>query len=149
MEKPILSDIEKLAKAEYAIVRYRLVDYVSRMVGTLFLAISLLLIVFAILTFGAGAAVFALAQCMPTWAACLIIGAVFVILIPVVILGGTVLFVNPVVRKLSGMKNAEQLQLETLKAEGEAAVRKERIASHVRHITDLWATVTHLFSKKK
>lgn len=149
MENPILSDIEKLAKAEYDIVRYRLVDYVSRMVGALFLAICLLLIVFAILTFGAGAAVFALAQCMPTWAACLIIGAVFVILIPVVILGSTVLFVNPIVRKLSGMKSAEQLQMEKLKAEGEAAVRKERISSQFSRIADLWTTITWLFRKKK
>ena len=147
MEKPILSDVQKFAKAEYDIVRYRLVDYISRMVGALFMAISLLLIVFAILTFGAGAAVFALAQCMPTWAACLIIGGVFVILVPVVIFGSTLLFVNPIVRKLSGIKNAEQLQLETLKAEGEVAVQKERISSHFRYITDLWTTITRLFRK--
>ena len=145
MEKPILSDIEKLAKAEYDIVRFHVVDYVSRMVGALFLAISILLIVFAILAFGAGAAVFALAQCMPTWAACLIIGGVFVILVPVVILGSTILFVNPVVRKLSGLKNSEQLQMETIKAEGQVAVQKERISSHFHFITDAWLALTRLF----
>lgn len=147
MEKPILSDIEKLAKAEYDIVRFRLVDYVSRLVGALFLAICILLIVFAVLAFGAGAAVFALAQCMPTWAACLIIGGVFVILIPVVVLCSTVLFVNPVVRKLSGMKNAEQLQYETLKAERDVAVQRERISSHFHFLSDLWTKLTLLFRK--
>ena len=123
----ILSEVETLAKAEYEVARLKVIDNSSRLVGSLLLTICIILVAFAVLSFFAAAAVFALALCVPAWAACLIVGAVYLLLIPVLIL-----FVDPIVRKLSGLKNSEELQLESLRAEGRAAVQRERLNGYVR-----------------
>ncbi len=126
------NDVKELAKAEYEVARLRVIDQVSRLIGSLLLSICLILVVFAVLAFCAAAAVVALAQCVPTWAACLIVGAVYFLLIPVLIACYKVLFINPLIRKMSGMKNAEELKMETLRAEGHAAVQLERITGRIR-----------------
>ena len=154
----ILTDVETFAKAEYEVARFKVIDNVSRVVGSLLLTICLILVAFAVLSFCAAAAVFALAQCMPTWAACLVVGAVYLLLIPVLIACSKVLFINPIVRKLSGLKNSEELMLETLRAEGRAAVQRERMSGYIRmaqamyyHSSQLirtaWSAIRSLFSK--
>ena len=72
-KEQILSEVETFAKAEYEVVRLQVIDNASRVVGALLLTICLILIAFAVLSFCAAAAVFALALCMPAWAACLIV----------------------------------------------------------------------------
>ena len=109
MKLQILPDVEAFAKAEYNVLRLKVIDKVSHLVGALLLIICLILVGFAVLTFGAAAAVFALAQCMPLWASCLIVGAVYLLLIPILLILSTVLFVNPIIRKLGGIKNVAAL----------------------------------------
>lgn len=156
----LMSDVENLAKAEYEVARLRVIENVSRMVGFLLLAICLILVVFAVLSFCAAAAVFALAQYMPAWAACLVIGALYLVAIPILIIGSKQLFVNPIIRKMSGLKNYAELKYEALRAEGQAAIMKERINSGVRLaemiinygsmlMQTAWNTILHLFSKKE
>ena len=144
MNLQILPDIEAFAKAEYDVARLKVIDKVSHLVGALLLIICLILIAFAVLTFGAAAAVFALAQCMPLWASCLIIGAVYLLLIPILLIAGTVLFVNPIIRKLSGIRNEQELKYETIRAEGELALQYERM----KVVQTIWSTLRSIFSKK-
>ena len=154
----ILSEVEVFAKAEYEVVRLQVIDNTSRLVGSLLLTICLILIAFAVLAFCAAAAVFALAQCVPTWAACLIVGAFYFLLIPVITACSKSLFIDPIVNKLSGLKNLEELKYETLRAEGRAAVQQERMRGYVRvakaiytHYTELvqaaWNVIRNLFKK--
>lgn len=154
----MVSEVEAFAKAEYEVARLKLVDSAAKLIGSLLLTICLILVAFAVLSFCAAAAVFALALCMPIWAACLIIGGVYLLLIPLLIACSKALFINPIVNKLSGLKNIEQLTYETLRAEGRAAVHRERMSSHVRFVQTLyryysriaqtaWQTVRRLFSK--
>ena len=144
MKLQILPDVEAFAKAEYDVIRLKVIDKVSHLVGALLLTICLILVGFAVLTFGAAAAVFALAQCMPLWASCLIIGGVYLLLIPILLIVSTALFVNPIIRKLSGIKNEQELKYETIRAEGEAAVQRERMKA----VQTVWATIRNLFVKK-
>ena len=157
-KEQVRSEVESFAKAEYEVARLRLIGSVSHMVGSLLLTLCLILIAFAVLAFCAVAAVLALAQCLPAWAACLIVGAVYLLLIPVLLACSKVLFVNPIVRKLSGLKNTEDLKYETLRAEGNAAVQRERLNAQIRfaqvlytHYTQLakaaWKAIRSLFSK--
>lgn len=157
-KEQILSEVETFAQAEYKVARFKVIDYASRIVGSLLLTICLILIAFAVLTFCAAAAVFALAQFLPAWAACLIVGAVYLLLIPVLIACSKPLFIDPLVRSLSGLKNSEELKYETLRAEGQAAVHRERMYGHVRfaramysRYTQLaqtvWSTIRNLFNK--
>lgn len=154
----ILSEVETFAKAEYEVARLKVIENASQIVGSLLLTICLILIAFAVLAFCAAAAVLALAQCLPAWAACLIVGAVYLLLIPILIACSKPLFVNPLVNKLSGIKNVEELKYETLRAEGRAAVQRERMSGYVRfaeaiinHYTQLaqtaWNAVRILFKK--
>ena len=62
----ILSEVETLAKAEYEVARLKVIDHSSRLVGSLLLTICIILVAFAVLSFCAAAAVFALALCVPT-----------------------------------------------------------------------------------
>ena len=105
----ILSEVETLAKAEYEVARLKVIDNSSRLVGSLLLTICIILVAFAVLSFCAAAAVFALALCVPAWAACLIVGAVYLLLIPVLILCSKALFIDPIVRKLSGLRFVPQI----------------------------------------
>ena len=144
MNLQILPDVNAFAKAEYDVARLKVIDKVSRLVGTLLLIICLILIAFAVLTFGAAAAVYALAQVVPMWASCLIIGAVYLLLIPILCLASTALFVNPIIRKLSGIKNEHELMYKTIRAEDEAAVQRERM----RVVQTFWSILRTLFCKK-
>jgi hypothetical protein len=157
-ENQILSEVETLVKAEYEVVRLQMVDGASRMMGALLLAICLVLMSFAVLAFGAAAAVYVLALYVPAWAACLMVGAVFLLLIPILIACSKTLFINPLVKKMSGFKNVEELKYETLRAEGRAAVQRERMSGHIRfaqavytHYTQLaktaWNAILGLFTK--
>ena len=143
MNLQILPDVNAFAKAEYDVARLKVIDKVSRLVGTLLLIICLILIAFAVLTFGAAAAVYALAQVVPMWASCLIIGAVYLLLIPILCLASTALFVNPIIRKLSGIKNEHELMYKTIRAEDEAAVQRERM----RFVQTFWSILRSIFSK--
>lgn len=140
----LLAEVETYAKAEYEVLRLRMVDNAARFIGSLLLTVCLILIAFAVFTFCAAAAVFALAQVLPAWAACLIIGAVYLLLIPVLAVCSKPLFVNPLIRKLSGLKNTEALKYETLRAEGHAAVQRERLKGHVRFVKAVYAHCSNL-----
>lgn len=152
-------ELEKFAKAEYDVARYKVIAQVSRVAGSLLLAICLILVAFAVLAFCAAAAVVALAQCLPMWAACLIVGGVYLLLIPLLIACSKVLFVDPIVRMLSGLKNSEELKLETLRAESNASVMRERMSGRIRYartiytyytqlLQTIWGAIRRLFIKR-
>lgn len=157
-KEQIIREVSDYAQAEGEVVRLKLIDKFSQVVGRLLLTVCLVLIAFAMLAFCAVAAVVALSQCMPLWAASLIIAGLYLLLIPVVLIGSKALFVNPIIRNLSGKKHVEELRYETLRAEGQAGVLRERLSgrvrfavSHVTHYvemaTSVWKTVSGLFRK--
>ena len=154
----IRSEVENFAKAHYDLLRLQLIGNTSQLVGSLLLTICIILVVFALLAFCAAAAVLALSLCVPSWAACLIVGAFYLVLIPVLIGCSKQLFINPIVRKLSGLKDCEELKYETLRAEGRAAVQRERVTGRLQLVRSLfsyyskvaqtaWDTVSRLFKK--
>ena len=137
-KEPILDEAKSFAKAQYNVAKLQIIDKVSRLFGSLLLTLCLILIAFAVLTFCAAAAVSALAQCMPTWAACLIVGAIYLLLIPLLLACSKSLFTNPIVHKLSGFKNLDELQCETIRAEGQVALRQERLNGRLRFARDTY-----------
>ena len=140
----LLQDVENYARSQCEVLRLKAVEVTGRVVGSILLTVCLILIAFAVLAFLAMAAVFALSQCVPTWAACLIVAGVYVLLIPIVVALSKVLFVNMLIKKLSGIRNREELKFQTLRAEGQAAVQQERINGHVRSAQQIVEHYTHL-----
>ncbi len=114
------SDLKAYAQTQYTIAKLRLVGGISKVLGYILLALTLILIGFAILAFVAFAAISALSLCMPTWAACLVIGGVYAILAIMAVIMRKKLFINPIVACLSGVLFASEKR----KAE-EERLRKE------------------------
>ena len=158
LKELIRSEVENFAKAHYDVLRLRLIGNASHLIGSLLLTLCIILLSFAVLSFCAAAAVVALSICLPVWAACLIVGAFYLLLIFVLAACSKVLFVNPIVRKLSGLKNSEELKCELLRAEGRAAVQRERVTGRLQLLRSLysyyskvaqtaWAAIARLFKK--
>jgi hypothetical protein len=103
----VQSDLKSYARTQYDLLRLNAVSSLSRLLGYLLLAICVILLLFGILSFAAFAAIGAMASCMPVWAACLVMVGVFVVLIVVVALMRKRLFINPFVKRLSGIFFAE------------------------------------------
>ena len=83
--------------------RLSLLEKLSRILGLVLLALVVVLLLFAVLTFGALALVFVLAQWLPLWSSFLIIGAVYLLLMVLAVVFRRKWFINPIVGALSGI----------------------------------------------
>jgi len=126
MENQFLNQVQSDAKA-YAqtlttVGKLRLVGGISRVLGLFLLVLTIVLLVFAVSAFCAVAAIVALSFCMPLWAAALVVGAFYVVLIIAAVALRKQLFINPFVRLLSGIFFAEEgrkIEEERLRKEAE------------------------------
>lgn len=116
--------------------RLRLIGIVSRILGLFLLIFTVVLCVFALLAFGAVAALHAMTSVMPLWAAALILGAGYILLIIVVIACRKPLFIHPFIRLMSKqLRTEEELALKTLEAEHQAEIDYLRIENRVTNTT--------------
>ncbi len=118
----VKTDISDYAKTLSVVGRLRLVAGLSRVLGLFLLLLTLILIVFALLAFAAVAAISAISTCLPVWAATLIVGAVYLLLLIAAIAFRKQLFINPFVRRLSAIFFAEEgrrIEEERLRKEAE------------------------------
>ncbi len=83
--------------------RLELVDKLSIVLGLFFTCLVVGLLLLAAVGYFSVAIVNSLSLCMPVWAACCIIGGVFVVLSVVAYLCRRPLFINPLIRLLSGI----------------------------------------------
>lgn len=163
MESEILDKIKDEAKtygkALGKVGKLRLIGIVSRVLGLFLLIFCLILCGLAVFTFAAVAAIDAMSACMPVWAASLIVGCAYLVLIIVAVIARKPLFIHPFIALLSKqvIGTEEELAIETMKAEHAVELEQVRIQSEVENAT---RTVTFyinllgrlknlLFSKKK
>ena len=85
MANDVIDQLKKDAKAYgesiSEVSKLRIIGIVSRVMGLFLLMITIVLLVFALLSFGAVAIINALSNHMPIWAAALIMGAMYLLLI--------------------------------------------------------------------
>lgn len=117
--------------------KWHLIGVISRVLGLFLLIFTVVLCALALFTFGAVAAIDAMSACMPVWAASLIIGSAYLLLIIVAILCRRPLFVHPFIRLLSKhvIGTQDELDLMTLKAEHEVDLQKVKIETQVENAT--------------
>lgn len=116
--------------------RLRLIGIISRILGLFLLIFTVVLCVFALLAFASVAALNAMMNVMPLWGAALILGAVYVLLIIVVIACRKPLFIHPFIRLMSKqLRSEEELALKTLEAEHQAELDYLRIENRVDNVT--------------
>lgn len=115
----------------------RLIGIISRVLGLFLLIFNIVLCVFALFAFGAVAAIDALSQCMPVWAAALIASAVCLLLMAIVVAARKPLFVHPFIALMSKqlIDTEEHLEVETIKAEHEMELQTLRIGTKIENAT--------------
>ena len=109
----LLADCKSYLRTRYDLLRLSLLDKLSRILGLVLLALVVVLLLFAFLAFAALALVFVLAQWVPMWGACLIIGGVYLLLLVLAIAFRKQWFVNPLIGTLSAILFADDNGKET------------------------------------
>ena len=77
----VKSELTEYSKSLAEIGKLRLIGIVSRVLGLFLLILTVVLCAIGLFAFASVAAINALTACMPLWAAALIVGAVFLLLI--------------------------------------------------------------------
>ncbi len=116
----VKDDLKDYAKTLSVVGRLRLVGGISRVLGFFLMVFTVILLAFAVISFCAVAAISALSYCMPVWAASLVVGGVYVVLIALAIIYRKPLFINPFVSRLSAMffsEEGRQIEEERLREE--------------------------------
>ena len=133
----IKSEATVYGKAIGHVGRLHLIGLISRVLGLFLLIFTVILCVLALFTFGAVAAIDVMGNYMPVWAAALIIGSVYLVIILVAVFCRRQLFVQPFIALLSKhlIHTQEELDIETLKATHEVELQTVRIETRIENAT--------------
>jgi len=141
----IKEELAEYGKAVGEIGRLRLIGIISRVLGMFLMILTIVLCALALFTFGAVALIDILAGYMPVWAAALIIGSTYIVLIAIAVACRKPLFIHPFIKMLSKqIKSEEELALKTLEAEHQAQLQQLRMQSNL--LVRVWKAITRLLS---
>lgn len=144
----IKQELAEYGKALGEAGKLRLIGIVSRVLGLFLLIFTLTLCALALFTFAAVAVIDVLTKCMPLWAAALIVGSLYVVLIILAIACRKPLFINPFIKLLTKqIRSEEELALKTIEAEHKADVSRVRLYNHVENATREVTFYANLFSR--
>jgi hypothetical protein len=142
------SQVTDLGTSLTQVGKLRLIGLVSRLLGLFLLLFTIVLLIFALLSFGAVACIHALSVHMPIWAAALIMGGLYLVLLLIVIACRRPLFVYPFIRLMnSEIRNWEDLERRTMEAEHQVELQRMRIEGHVESVTRTFTIYTGLLSR--
>ena len=99
----LLADLQEYGKTRFEQAKLTLLDKLSRIAALLLLGLAVILIVFAIVAIGGVALISALSNCMPTWAAALIVAAIWLVFLVLVIALRKHLFLNPMLAAIAAI----------------------------------------------
>lgn len=118
----VQTDLKAYVKTQMTISKLQLVGGISRILGIFLLALTIILMLFALLSFLAVSAISALSIALPLWASALIMAAFYLLLILIAIVCRKQLFINPFVRRLSLIffaREKQEMEEEQLRKEAE------------------------------
>jgi hypothetical protein len=132
----IKTEVTEYGKSLKETGKLHLIGIISRVLGLFLLIFTVVLCALAIFTFGAVAAIDAMSACMPVWAASLIIGSAYIVLIVIAVACRRPLFIHPFIKLLSKqISSEEELALKTLEAEHKVEMQQVRMQCHVENAT--------------
>ena len=144
----VKSELTEYSKSLAEIGKLRLIGIVSRVLGLFLLILTVVLCAIGLFAFASVAAINALTACMPLWAAALIVGAVFLLLIILAIVCRKTLFVHPFIHLMSNqIRSEEELALRTIEAENNAQLQRVKMECRVQNATQQFHFVTSLIGK--
>ena len=118
----VQTDLKAYVKTQMTIGKLQLVGGISRILGIFLLALTIILLLFALLSFLAVSAISALSIALPLWASALIMAVFYLLLILIAIVCRKQLFINPFVRRLSQIffaREKQEMEEEQLRKEAE------------------------------
>ena len=155
----VKSEVTEYGKMVGAAGKLRLIGIISRVLGLFLLILTVILCALALFTFGAVAVIDVLANYMPVWAASLIIGSTYIVLIVIAIVCRKQLFIHPFIKLLTKqIRSEEELAIKTLEAEHKAELQRVHIESRIENatreldfyaslLTRAWDAIKRLFRK--
>ena len=132
----VKNEVTEYGKSVGEVGKLRLIGIISRVLGLFLLILTLVLCALAIFTFGAVAIINILSAYMPVWAASLIIGSTYIVLIIIALACRKQLFIHPFIKMLSKqITTEEELALKTIEAEHKAELQQVRMQCQVENAT--------------
>ena len=101
--KKLLADTGAYLNTQYDLLRLGLLEKLSKIIGLILFALVVILLLFAVMGFGAITLAFVLAQWLPLWASFLIIGGFFLLQLILAVIFRKQWFINPIVAALSAI----------------------------------------------
>jgi hypothetical protein len=96
-------DIKQLAFTKLDLLKVDLLGKVAKIAGLILFALALILLVFAVISFGCLALIYALAQTLPMWASALIVTALWLLIMIGIVVFRNQLFFNPMLAAISAI----------------------------------------------
>ena len=88
------ADIKQFASTKFDLLKVDFLEKAAKIVGLILFALVLVLLLFAVISFGCMALIFALGQTLPMWASTLIVVALWVLIMIGAIVFRQQLFIN-------------------------------------------------------
>ncbi len=104
----LVEDGKEYGKSWWELLKITLLDKISRIVGLLLFGLAVILFSFAIVAGLSVALIYALSLCMPSWAATLIVVAVWVLILLLLIVLRKQIFLNPVIGAIAAILFADK-----------------------------------------
>ncbi len=141
-------ELADYGKALSEVGQLRLIGIISRVLGLFLLIFTLVLCALALFAFIAVALIDVLASYMPVWAAALIVGSMYIVLIILAIVCRRPLFIHPFIKLLTKqIRSEEELAIKTIEAEHKAELAHVRIYGQVENATREFNFFVSLFSR--
>ena len=97
------ADIKQYALTQFDLFKVGFLEKAAKIVGLILFALVLVLLLFAVISFGCLALIFALGQALPMWASALIVVALWLLIMIGAIVFREKLFINPMLAAISAI----------------------------------------------
>ena len=97
------ADIKQFASTKFDLLKVDFLEKAARIVGLILFALVLVLLLFAVISFGCMALIFAIGQALPMWASTLIVVALWLLIMIGAIAFRQQLFINPMLAAISSI----------------------------------------------
>ena len=101
--KQTWADIKQYAATRFDLFKVGFLEKAARIVGLILFALVMVLLLFAVISFGCIALIFALGQVMPMWASTLIVVALWIAMMIGAVVFRNRLFINPILAAISAI----------------------------------------------
>ncbi len=97
------ADIKQFASTKFDLLKIDFLEKAARIVGLILFALAIILLLFAVISFGCLALIFAIGQTLPMWASTLIVVGLWLLIMTGAIVFRNQLFIYPILAAISSI----------------------------------------------